>query len=242
MQYINNLNLAIYTYQQNLSLALYYNSDFYDIAQYVTLFLGGVITSLNPCSISIFPILFSYINNSKKTKDTTNKLIIGIFISRTIIIGTSILLNEAYKNFSHYIPFFTSISTILIGLNLLQILYLSNFSINKYLIFLSKLNKVLKDYSIGLILGFSSLSCTTSIHFALGQFINSPNNNNITLSLFYITIYILGYMSPVVILTNINNIYIKLNNITRTWNTISYLNGCLVLSFGIFHFLETLLR
>nr|YP_009257443.1 thiol:disulfide interchange protein [Coeloseira compressa]ANH09526.1 thiol:disulfide interchange protein [Coeloseira compressa] len=239
MPYINKLNLAIYTCQQNLSIAIYDNSHAHDNRQYIILFIGGILTSLNPCFISIFPILFSYINTNKDINNTIKEIILGISISMTIMIAISTILNQGYKNISCYIPYLTSAGTIAIGLNLLQVLYLPNLNTDKSIFHLSKFHKDLKNYIIGIILGFSSLSCTTSITFALGQMINTLDN--ITLSVVYIIIYVLGYISPILVLTNINFLYIKLNDMTITWNTIAYLNGCFILGLGVFNLLETLL-
>ncbi|CCP38062.1 cytochrome c biogenesis protein transmembrane region (plastid) [Chondrus crispus] len=205
---------------------------------FILLIIGGLITSLNPCFISIIPVIVSYINYNKKEDNYRLMVITGLVASLITILTVSIILNDYYKIIILNIPIFTSLIVIIIGLNLLSIVNSNFFGY----IFLShnklKNNANISNFFLGFIFGLSSCSCSTPILASL--IIWLYNSNNFLLSIIYIIFYIIGYIIPIIILISITNNYNNITKLSQLWNYVMPFSGSIVLGIGIFSFLENI--
>lgn len=204
----------------------------------VLLFIGGLLTSFNPCFISINPIIISYINYNKKNPNYKFMILTGLISSFVTLIIFGIILNNYSKIIILNTPIFTSSLIIVIGLNFLNIINLNSLNsiILKYNIFYKSTN--IPSFILGFIFGLSSCSCSTPILASLTIWLH--HNQNFVLGIAYIIIYTLGYITPVIILIEITNIYNKITAITKIWRFFTPLSGSFCISIGFFSLLENL--
>lgn len=233
-----NFDTTIYYLQQSLSLLIYSQLQSSSAWTFIVLFIGGIITSLNPCLLSILPITISYINADQYKKTSKFSFLAGLLTSFLSIILFVLLLNKQYIYVVNKIPALASIGTILIGLNLLQILSFPSFSINARSINDSFMRQHLKDYIIGLILGLGSLPCSTPILITILLWLSSCSN--FFLSIIYLNVYIAGYMIPLIILVNLTSFSKQALSVATIWNVIVSISGCFILGSGIFSLLENI--
>nr|YP_009295570.1 cytochrome c biogenesis protein transmembrane region [Mastocarpus papillatus]AOL58054.1 cytochrome c biogenesis protein transmembrane region [Mastocarpus papillatus] len=224
--FVSTIEIQVYYIQQVIYPFLSSELDNTKIYTFIFLFISGLLTSLNPCFISITPIIISYINDNQQKYI----FIIGLFSSMVSIISLSLVINTYNRRLLN-IPIFTSGLIIIIGLNLLEIL---NFNLLQVSLLNVKTN--ISNFLIGFIFGLSSFSCSTPV--ITGILLKIYNNGNIFLEIIYLLCYILGYIMSVIILLETAINYSKIKVISQMWNSIMPISGSFILGMGIFSFLE----
>lgn len=192
--FINFLDIQSYYIQQKIYILFYSRLNYSFLYSCILSLIGGILTCCNPCLISILPISLSSIKNIQQ-KSYQNAFIYGLISSNIIIITIIIIFTQFYTKVSIYIPIFSSILTIYIGLNLLQLLQI-DFS------FLSQFLTIKKDdqYSFttwmtGFTIGINSSTCSTPILTTIITWFN--HSSDILRSILYILFYLTGYTLPV---------------------------------------------
>lgn len=232
------LDVELYYLQQKIYLFLSFHINNFTPIIFIILFIGGLLTSLNPCLLSILPITLSYVFGQKSYKINQNIFILGILTSSIFIILMTLVLSGPYKKIIEILPFISSIFIIFVGLSLLQVLNLSALFIyfNKKVIQIRIKKSLIKDYIIGCILGLSISTCSTPILLTVLFWLS--NTHKLIMGLIYLFCYLSGYIIPLLLLLNIVLNYNQLNKIVYTWNILIPISGSLVLGIGIFSFLE----
>nr|QVY57936.1 cytochrome c biogenesis protein transmembrane region [Betaphycus gelatinus] len=235
----NLLELKSYYLQQEVYKLFFSQLHNAKLSTFVFIFIGGVFTSINPCSISILPLSLSsiqYQNNKKIRKDI---IIYGLISSLIIMISIISLLNISYYKLQLNIPFFSSLLTIILGLNLLQILEFNIFDIDtsKIRIFGENTNQFISTWIIGCAIGINSSSCSTPILTTIIIWLN--NSNNFLLGAIYIGCYLIGYIAPLWIIVNISiDNSINISHMTNFWNYFTQTSGSILVGIGFFALLE----
>lgn len=232
--FVNLLEIEIYYLQQNINKLVSYELNHFHISILLLLFIGGVFTSINPCLLSIVPLSLSYIIDSKQ-QYKKNIFIAGLVTSMITMIIFTTLLNSYYQELIKATPIISSISMIIIGLSLLQIIKIEITSIIKNPILISH-DFIFNNYIKGFIIGISSSTCSTPILINILFWISY--SNNLLLGIIYICFYLTGYTLPLIILMNITINYIQLDIIQKIWNYIVPLNGSIILGIGVFSLLD----
>uniref|UniRef100_UPI003003749F thiol:disulfide interchange protein n=1 Tax=Anunuuluaehu liula TaxID=3049639 RepID=UPI003003749F len=216
------------------------SSELHNFTPYIFMLLltGGLLTSINPCSISILPLSVSYIDNKKNNHINKYTFIAGLISSLIIIFSLSILLNNYYYKLILNIPIFSSIIIIIIGLNFLKIFNLNFFTINilQFHPFNFNIDSNFSNFIIGLMFGLSSCSCSTPILATLLFWLS--NTHNILSGIIYILCYMLGYIIPLFILIEITINYTKIKIISQIWNYLMPVSGSFILGIGLFSLLN----
>lgn len=232
--FLNFLQIQFYFFQQNIYKIVSYELNHFHISIFLLLFTSGILTSINPCFISIIPIsIYSTMESKNK-----NIFILGLMTSIISIIIVALMLNNYYQKLIIHIPILSSFTMIIIGLNLLDVLKYSNIYLNSKNIYQSKLNLILKNYITGFIIGLSSSTCSTPILINILFWISY--SNNLLLGVIYLLFYLIGYIFPLLLLINMNIHSMKLNIINKLWNYLVPFSGSFMLSLGIFSLLETI--
>nr|UAD85706.1 thiol:disulfide interchange protein [Gracilaria ferox] len=234
---LNIINYNTYIIEQNLYniLRLQINSAHPII--FILLMISGLLTSLNPCLLSVIPISLSYIYAKKLTKNAQTIFIFGILSSTIFNIIIFQAFHKKYEYLLHAFPLLSYIITIIISFNLLQIIEFKNSFNYKYNLY-DKLSLIpfLYNYITGLIVGISSSSCTAPIILIILFWISSCKFW--LLEIVYTTIYLLSYMLPVYLIINQNLHYNPTNRWPIVWNNITFLSGCTMLGYSVFSLLN----
>lgn len=234
----NNYELLIYSLQQKVASVLFLKITSITPLTSIIFFLAGLLTSLTPCLISILPLAISYINANNKLKIDKNFLILGLFTNLLLIIVSSNFVSYNYLFYLTRLPFISFFILFIISLNLLQIINLP--SIFRFLSFKNTnfFNKkmVLNSYLTGLIIGFSSLPCSTPIVVLVNFWLYHTNEP--LLFLFFLLVYLLGFFLPFLLIFSIFIDYLKLYLVSFFWNIINPLIGFIILTISLLFFFQ----
>nr|WCH55238.1 thiol:disulfide interchange protein [Hypnea brasiliensis] len=234
---INFLEMKSYYLQQKIYILFYSRLNYSYLYSCILSSIGGMLTFFNPCLISILPISLSSIKNIQK-KNCQNAFIYGLTSSNIIIIIIVTIFTQFYNKVSIYIPIFSSILTICIGFNLLQLLQI-DFS------FLNQLLKIKKDYNYylttwmtGFTIGINSSTCSTPILTTIIIWLNY--SSDILRGSLYILSYLTGYTLPVFFFIKFMSQYKNTMIIDYTWNYFLPIIGSILITLGCFNLLENI--
>nr|YP_009393649.1 thiol:disulfide interchange protein [Caloglossa beccarii]ARW62211.1 thiol:disulfide interchange protein [Caloglossa beccarii] len=191
----------LYELQQKVTLLLMSTNSSLPTNTFLLLIFASILTILNPCFLSLFPLSISYFNTYTKQIEKS-AFLIGLISN---IFFSILVTNFISYNFFNIIrvPFFSLIIIILLSLNLLQIFnfsyYLNIVSFRN--IFKLNINKkthlasiLIPCYSTGFIIGSTIVLCNTPIftmiHFWLYNF-HEKNFIYIHLFVYFISCVIL---------------------------------------------------
>lgn len=236
---MNDLPLYIYLKQQELNY--FFNDNIYTTTwlSCSTILLGGILSSLSPCMISVLPLSIGYINSKKHPAIHSLIFIIGILTSITALGLCTIILKNSYAIFSNIGYILSPILMLILGLSLLNIveikLYVpSNISNNK-----NKINHWFSSYLIGISIGFNVSPCTTPILMTLITWISSTQQ--ILTGIIFLLFYSIGYLAPIIIsLISFNQIK-QMNFINPLWNNVIPISGSMIIAGGTFSLLHQFL-
>nr|WMP12183.1 dsdD [Laurencia verruciformis] len=213
----------------------YSSANFFFIPIFIFM---GMLTVLTPCFISMFPILIMYISSTTNQVLNNALFILGVMSSvlLTLFISNSINL----YSFVYKLPILSSLFLICIALNLMQVLNLLFVPDILYsrLHRIKALNINLQSYITGILIGFASAPCNTSI-ILLFTFLLKHESNNV-LVLFDLFVYLLGCFLVLITLlslkTNFNNSHFYYLNLL--WDLIFPLSGSVLFIFSLLLFLR----
>nr|YP_010986060.1 thiol:disulfide interchange protein [Polyopes affinis]WOL36978.1 thiol:disulfide interchange protein [Polyopes affinis] len=236
--FFTSINMKLYYLQQQLSLLISLRLSNFTPFTFLVLWVSGILTSLNPCLLSVLPLSISYLYGNRSSIKLKNKImfLVGVISSLICLILTTSLVSQQYYSLISKLPLLSSIFIVILGLNLLQIIHFYDFFPNFNNSYYPSSIQLLQNYFIGLVLGLSSIPCSTPIILVILTWL--LNAKQLFLGSIYLCIYCIGYLSPLVLFVNwiINWNFIP--NIIRSWNYIIPISGSCILGFGIFSFLN----
>ena len=235
---IVNFDNYIYYIQKYFITVMSLQINTFNLVTSFILFIAGIITSLNPCLLSIIPLSLSYLSLVSTTSNNKLYFFSGLSTSFLVFFVFSLTLNHQYISLLHFFPILSSVGFIFIGLNLLQIITLSSSFLNINKFSLKHISTRMKAYTIGIILGSSSFPCSISV--LVTASLTLSYIYSYSLSIIYIFIYLSGTLISLFILINLAVLYTKLPKIVYLFNNISLVSGCFFVGIGIFSLLNTI--
>lgn len=237
-----SLKLQIYYLESYLNSFIIKNLNHVNATSLIITFLGGTLSSFNPCTISTFPLYLSYIQNfrnSQKTIDYWSNLFLfltGIFTSIVMLGFVSLYIGKRYGSILSITPFLSSITIISVGLSLMNLISVNYSKIiqpHKHTWY----NNI-NTYSIGVIIGFVISPCSTSILITLLLWINYTKD--FFIGLIFLIIYTIGYITPLITITypavnSTNSSFIK-----NYWFILTNIIGAILLCIGTFYLFHTI--
>nr|YP_009565305.1 cytochrome c biogenesis protein transmembrane region [Gelidium sinicola]QBA96656.1 cytochrome c biogenesis protein transmembrane region [Gelidium sinicola] len=237
MNSLNNIQIKLFYIEQYFSYTLSTDLNYFNALTLFLLIVGGSITSLNPCFISIAPLTISYISSQKNNYLSLFLFSTGLISSFLFMIILIYFIDYQYKWIFKSLPIVSSSIIIFLGLYLLQILNLNiiNTNYNKTIF---KKNNQINFFIMGTVIGFSSIPCSTPILTTILFWISFTSN--LLWGLIYILFYIIGLILPIIALLNLINHYQNFTTLNRLWNKSISLGGSITLSIGTFSLLNQL--
>ena len=224
--------------QKQFALNIYLQMKELNFVAALILFIAGIVTSLNPCMLSIIPLSISYLTSTSSNNYNKLYFFLGLLTSFLLFFFFSITLNKKYFIVSHVFPILSYLAITIIGLNLLQIINSPIWLINLSILPSQYIQNNMRNYIIGITLGCSSFPCSTSLLVTISLWL-SYASDYIT-SIMYIAIYLFGTISPILLLINLTFSYIRLLNISLILSNIVMISGCFFVGTGIFFLLGTM--
>nr|YP_010619015.1 Thiol:disulfi de interchange protein [Pterosiphonia complanata]WAX03028.1 Thiol:disulfi de interchange protein [Pterosiphonia complanata] len=232
----DNYYTFFYIVQKQLSSLLFMLSNGQNIVFSILLFFLGLITIFTPCFLSLLPLALSYINSKTNYDLNIIAFITGLLTSVIFLIVFTHLFS--FSVFIYKLPLLSYFILIVVSLDLMKILNISkvSFHFNQYISRYSYRNIFVQSYFIGLIIGFSSLPCNTSIIIIVTFLVN--NLNNIFLFLLYLLIYISGCLFPLLLILKIKFNYKNFSFLFFIWQFIFPVSGSFIFVFSCFSLLK----
>ena len=202
--------------------------------------LSGIITGVNPCVISILPILFTTSNlNNPKPIDIV-AFVFGLFVTQLVFCFIFFVIGYRYYIISATVPFLSAISYIIIGLVILQILYINLGVISLSFDLLNISNGIIKNYILGSLFTLNILPCVLPVMLTVVNVLFFIDNYVLLLG--YSLIYCIGYISPIVFFYSIIQKMqtIQVFNVFITGKLYTILGGFFMLSLGVLKLLRIL--
>ena len=151
---------------------------------------------------------------------------------------STLILKQSYLIFSNFSRIINPIIILIIGLSLLNIIEVSIYTPSQIKMQNFMINSLAKTYVVGLSIGFNISPCTTPILMTLIAWISTTQQ--ILTGFFFLSIYSIGYITPIIIiLISFNNIK-NINLINPIWYNIVPLSGSVVVATGTFSLLRQL--
>ena len=142
-------------------------------------FLGGLLTSLGPCSLSLLPITVAYLAGFRNNQNPIQKTISfcsGIVISLVILGSLSGFLGKIYGQLPGFFSIFISLLAIIMGFNLLGILKFSFPSGPDPETWEGQVPPAIAPVTTGMAFGLASSPCTTPVLAVLLAWIAKEGN------------------------------------------------------------------
>lgn len=229
---IFSIELYLYTLQQELNNFLIEQINTINPLSFLTILIGGVLTSFNPCMVSSIPMAIGYINKQSYKILYSLYFILGILSSLITVSLVTLFAKTSYKFLSDQLPIIGAILIIFVGLNVLNIIEFKFPYINQNNRRDESFISILKIYSIGLSLGVNLSPCATPILMTVITWISLTKH--IVIGFILLSIYCLGYMLPIVISISSVNHFRKIKSISIYSDLIISVAGCIIISMGTF--------
>lgn len=233
-----NYEFSLYIFQQLINRIIYQYLFNQKPLVVLFIFVSGLVTSLNPCVISMLPISFAYINSMRIRNHRGISFLLGCLLISVSFLFICFIIGYHYYHFFNVLPLLSATIAIYLGLLLLNI---SPFSIKMQQLDSSDISVFsldLKSFFVGCFFTINIFSCSAPISFTIFTFVFA--SSNYILSVFYSLIYLLGYIFLLILLIFFV-VYIRIFNIfcfSAIFDVYSLIGGCFMLHLGILKGLE----
>ena len=237
---LEQLNYQLYNLAQwsnNLVLNQLNHLSFISIA---FIFLAGLLTSLTPCMLSMLPITIGYIGGYE-AKGKLPAFIQSSWFAlglATTLAGLGILaatLGKVYGQIGIGLPIFVSLISILMGLNLLELIPLQFPSLGNTDWIKNDFPPAIRSYLLGLTFGLIASPCSTPVLATLLAWIITTQD--LILGGGLLLAYTAGYVFPLILAGTFTATIKSLLELRRWSSWINPVSGFLLLGFGIFSLL-----
>lgn len=240
--FINNLSSK---YETILYYLQYYFAKFMLLSSSSNVFVLfifficlGAVTVFTPCFLSILPISLSYISCRSNSLLAITLFVCGLLTSfLSLIISANTL---SLYSFFISLPAISNLFMILLSLDLMDIFDLSKIYLmfNSFFHVFYNKNIVLRIYFTGLIIGFSSLPCNSSILFIINFLVKNINS---TLYLFlYFLAYSIGLVLPLILIFSFRLYSLNFQFFSRFWHFFNRFSGSFLLIISLLSFLKSI--
>jgi cytochrome c biogenesis protein CcdA len=154
-----------------------------------------------------------------------------------VLLGFSVLGNKYYRVVNS-LPLFAYFITIILGLLFLNIVQIKIDTSLFNNIILNKFSNIIKNFIFGCFLAVNTAPCSTPILLTL-VFVLSFSSNYL-LIVFYISIYLLGYILPIILIINFMFRSQYISGLSIMFSISTSWGGVIVLSWGLLKLLESL--
>jgi len=202
-------------------------------------FIGGLLTSLGPCSLSLLPITVAYLagfENNQNPLQRTISFCSGIVISLVILGSLSGFLGKIYGQLPGFFSIFISFLAIIMGLNLLGLLKFSLPSGPDPEVWRNKVPPALAPVSAGLAFGLASSPCTTPVLAVLLSWVAKEGNP--FSGTIYLGSFAIGQIIPLFIAGNFAATIPKLLSFRSIGKWVPAVSGVILLTVGLISLLS----
>ena len=226
MEFLNNL--------QNI------NGDTFRFTMLIASFLGGIVVSVSPCSLSMLPIIIGYIGGYSKEKPITAFLQMCVFILGNAFIFSIIgvicaISGRVFVSFlGSYFGLFIASFLIVMGLKITDVLDFEFPVLIKSIPKNEKNTRFLYPFLIGMVFALAGTPCSTPILAGIMAF--ASVSKNILLSTLMLFLFAIGQGLILIIAGVFVSTIKNFGNIAKYTNIIMKISGWLLILSGLYIF------
>ncbi len=219
--------------QISASLAQYMQTSEFSIVFLLVSFLGGILSSISPCSLGMIPLVVGYVGgysdtNKFKTFIQLSSFVLGLAVVLTIIGIICALTGNVFASFggSYWILFLASL-ILIFGLNLLDLIELNLSPIVKRIPKGNSTSLFIYPFIVGALFAFAASPCSTPILAGIMSF--ATLTNNIILAGLMLLCFSIG-QGVVVILAGVFTSFLKgIRNFSSVSEILMKISGVLLI-------------
>ncbi|KJR46218.1 Cytochrome c-type biogenesis protein CcdA [Desulfosporosinus sp. I2] len=205
----------------------------------ILVFLGGVITSLSPCILSMLPVMLGYIGGLEKPTKTKGFItsaffVLGLAVTFAILGIVASLLGKAFGQIGPAWPYIIGLFAILMGLQLIGVF---NFELPGLKAMPEKRGGVLGSFGVGLLFGLVASPCATPVLAVLMTYV--AGQGVLWYGALLLFIYGLGHGLPLIIAGTFTAVLKSLPRLSKWSQYITYISGGVLIILGLYFFVRT---
>ncbi len=194
-------------------------------------FSAGLLTSLGPCSLSLFPVTIAYIGGTEKKKFKLIGFSGGVVFSLVSLGAASGFLGKIYGQIPSYYTSVVALVAIIMGLNLLGILKFQFPNGPNLKLIEDKIPSFLGPFAIGTTFGLASSPCITPVLATLLAWVSQARNPSI--SIIFLFFFGLGQVTPLLVAGATTENLKKILELRKFSQIIPTLSGIFLVSLGL---------
>ncbi len=238
---LNSLETDLYFLEQSADKLVSAQLGHINFLGFIIIFLAGLLTSLNPCVVSMLPVTIAYINchgAQKKLQGFIQSILFSLGLATTLVLLGIVAasLGKIYGQIGIQLPIFVSIVSIVMGFNLLGLVSFQFPSIRAENWFINKFNLRVRTYLFGMTFGLVASPCSTPVLATLLTWITSTQNLVLGASVLFA--YTIGYVSPLILVGTFTSILKQMLYIRQWTAIVNPISAVLLIVFGIFSLLS----
>lgn len=232
--------------QLSANLAQYFQSS-QSIALFLMVsFLGGVLSSISPCSLGMIPLIVGYVggygdSNKFKTFIQLSSFVLGLAVVLSIIGVVCALTGQVFVSFggAYWILFLASL-ILIFGLNLLDLIELNLSPIVKRIPKGNSTSLFIYPFIVGVLFAFAASPCSTPILAGIMSF--AALTKNIVLAGLMLLCFSLG-QGVIVVLAGIFTSFLKgIRNFSSISEVLMKISGVLLIIGAILIYIKVFSR
>ena len=207
------------------------------------IFLAGLLTSLTPCMLSMLPLTIAYIGGYEsqgrlESAKQSSWFALGLATTLALMGVVAAALGQVYGQIGTGLPIVVSLISIVMGLNLLEVISLKFPSLGSTTWITDDLPPPVRSYLVGLTFGLIASPCSTPVLATLLAWVASTGSLG-TGSVLLLA-YTIGYVFPLII-AGVFTASLKQLLALRRWSGwINPLSGVVLIGFGVISLLSRL--
>lgn len=232
--------------QISSSLAQYMQTSEFSIIFLLVSFLGGILSSISPCSLGMIPLVVGYVGgysdtNKFKTFIQLSSFVLGLAVVLTIIGIICALTGNVFSTFggAYWVLFLASL-ILIFGLNLLNLIELNLSPIVKRIPKGNSTSLFIYPFIVGALFAFAASPCSTPILAGIMSF--ATLTNNIILAGLMLLCFSIG-QGVVVILAGVFTSFLKgIRNFSYVSEILMKISGVLLILGAILIYIKVFSR
>jgi len=202
-------------------------------------FLGGLMTSLSPCILSMLPVMLGYIGGLEKPSRTKGfitsvSFVLGLAVTFAILGTVAALLGKAFGQIGPVWIYIIGLFSIIMGLQLIGVI---NINLPGLQAMPEKRGGVFGSFGVGLLFGLVASPCATPVLAVLMTYV--AGQGMLWYGALLLFIYGLGHGLPLIIAGTFTAVLKSLPRLQKWGHYFTYLSGSLLIVLGLYFFMRT---
>lgn len=198
---------------------------------YSTIYIAGILSFFSPCIFPVIPVYLSILSNGeKKSISKTIAFVIGLSTTFVILGFGAGIIGEIF--FNEKVRIIAGIVIVILGLFQIEILKLKFLEKTKMIEHNTEKTSIFSTFLLGLTFSLGWTPCVGPILASI--LVVASSSNDVTKSILYMLVYVLGMATPFIIFSLASKIlFKKMSFIKKYLPLIKKIGGLLIIIMGI---------